>query len=259
MKNSFFIPFENNIAAIDIPKKFILLLHNKPHALCLLAATQLQNYLNHQTDWEHNFGLNPNNTENIIGKMFGVLVVKNIQNQIGFLAAFSGKLANSNNHTYFVPPVFDSLTKNSFLNQGMEQLTVIINEIHGLENEESPQNKLAIDLLKLKRKNHSQNLQEELFNNYLFINSLKESKNAHQIYGDANYKYPPAGAGECATPKLLQHAFKHGLKPLVVAEFWWGQSPKSNHWKHQHYYACCKEKCEPILTHMLKGLEFEYQ
>lgn len=259
MKNSFFIPFENNIAAIDIPKKFILLLHDKPHALCLLAATQLQNYLNHQTDWEHNFGLNPNNTENIIGKMFGVLVVKNIQNQIGFLAAFSGKLANSNNHTYFVPPVFDSLTDNSFLNQGMEQLTVIINEIHALENEESPQNKLAIDLLKLKRKNHSQNLQEELFNNYLFINSLKESKNAHQIYGDANYKYPPAGAGECATPKLLQHAFKHGLKPLTVAEFWWGQSPKSNHWKHQHYYTCCKEKCEPILTHMLKGLEFEYQ
>ncbi|RZJ17244.1 MAG: pseudouridylate synthase, partial [Acinetobacter sp.] len=68
------------------------------------------------------------------------------------------------------------------------------------------------------------------------------------------YKNPPAGAGECAAPKLLQYAFQHHFKPLALTEFWWGQSPKSATWKHKHFYAPCKEKCGPILKHMLEGI-----
>jgi tRNA pseudouridine32 synthase/23S rRNA pseudouridine746 synthase len=68
---------------------------------------------------------------------------------------------------------------------------------------------------------------------------------------------PPAGAGECAAPKLLHFAFKHELKPIAMAEFWWGQSPKGEMRKHQQFYPACTGKCEPILKHMLQGIPME--
>jgi tRNA pseudouridine32 synthase/23S rRNA pseudouridine746 synthase len=258
LNTSRFIPFANPILDSDIPEKFLLMQHNTPHKLCLIAANQLQDYLLKQTDWVHNFGLNNNINGNIIGKMFGVLVVKNLKNEIGFLAAFSGKLANTNSHPYFVPPVFDSLAENSFLNKGMIQLSALIDEINELETQQQIINLPQISALKIKRKEHSKKLQHLLFDNYIFTNQLGNSKNAHEVYKNALYKNPPAGGGECATPKLLQHAFNNKMKPLAVAEFWWGHSPKSKHWKHKQFYACCKEKCEPILSHMLIGIEFEY-
>lgn len=70
-------------------------------------------------------------------------------------------------------------------------------------------------------------------------------------------KFPPAGAGECAAPKLLQYAYKHQLKPIAMAEFWWGDSPKAEIRHHGYYYPACKGKCGPILGHMLQGLEVE--
>jgi tRNA pseudouridine32 synthase/23S rRNA pseudouridine746 synthase len=258
LDTSRFIPFANSILESDIPEKFVLMQYNTPHKLCLMAANQLQDYLLRQTDWVHNFGLNNNINGNIIGKMFGVLVVKNLKNEIGFLAAFSGKLANTNSHPYFVPPVFDSLAENSFLNKGMIQLSALIDEINELETQQQIINLPQISALKIKRKEHSKKLQHLLFDNYIFTNQLGNSKNAHEVYKNALYKNPPAGGGECATPKLLQHAFNNKMKPLAVAEFWWGHSPKSKHWKHKQFYACCKEKCEPILSHMLMGIEFEY-
>ena len=79
----------------------------------MLAAEQLQQHLVTQTQWQHNFGLfdDPNN---IIGKMFGVLLVKNLQGELGFISAFSGKLAKQSQLQGFVPPVFDLLDKDSF-------------------------------------------------------------------------------------------------------------------------------------------------
>src|SRR5690606_19855660 len=65
---------------------------------------------------------------------------------------------------------------------------------------------------------------------------------------------PPAGAGECAAPKLLQYAYQNQLKPLALAEFWWGAPPKSQVRKHKEFYPSCRSKCEPILGHMLQGL-----
>ena len=78
-----------------------------------------------------------------------------------------------------------------------------------------------------------------------------------EIFKTTALKLPPAGAGECAAPKLFQHAFKHDLKPIALAEFWWGESPKMEIRKHLHYYPACKSKCEPILGHMLKGIELD--
>lgn len=249
-----FTPFKSVVDATLIPDCFILQKEDgAPHPLSLLAAQELQQHLQKQTDWEHNFGLSDQLNSNIVGKMFGVLVVKNAQNEIGYLSAFSGKLAGRNHHPKFVPPVFDLLTQGSFLNTGMQVLTELIDEIKLLEDNE-PKNIAAINQLKKNRKQHSINLQHEIFNRYSFINQNGDHKNVNDIFRQASYKNPPAGAGECAAPKLLQYAFLNHLKPLALAEFWWGQSPKSVNWKHGAFYPCCKEKCEPILAHMLQHL-----
>jgi tRNA pseudouridine32 synthase / 23S rRNA pseudouridine746 synthase len=42
-----------------------------------------------------------------------------------------------------------------------------------------------------------------------------------------------------------------------MAEFWWGVSPKSEIRKHGQFYPACRGKCEPILAHMLDGLDVE--
>jgi tRNA pseudouridine32 synthase/23S rRNA pseudouridine746 synthase len=65
---------------------------------------------------------------------------------------------------------------------------------------------------------------------------------------------PPSAAGECAIPKLLQSAFTSGYKPIAMAEFWWGASPKSEIRKHKLFYPACTGKCKPILAHMLEGM-----
>ncbi len=100
-------------------------------------------------------------------------------------------------------------------------------------------------------------LQEKIFDHYQFLNQDGEEKNLHQIFKEALNTKPPSGAGECAAPRLLQYAFQHKMKPIAMAEFWWGLSPKSDYWKHGQFYPACKEKCGPILAHMLKGMELE--
>ena len=189
--------------------------------------------------------------------MFGVLVVRNSLNEIGYLAAFSGKLAGGNHHAKFVPPVFDSLTDNSFLNKGMAELNQMNLEIKEEKELRKEGYQERIRLLKLNRRKHSISLQNKLFKHYHFLNQNGEEKSLIEIFANASYKNPPAGAGECAGPKLLQYAFQHLMKPLAIAEFWWGESPKSAQWKHNNYYDCCKEKCAPILAHMLDGLDYE--
>jgi len=77
------------------------------------------------------------------------------------------------------------------------------------------------------------------------------------IFKNTVYQVPPAGSGECAAPKLLQYAFKHGMQPLALAEFWWGQPPKSEVRQHQHFYSACQGKCQPILGHMLEGVAMD--
>ena len=219
-----------------------------PSELAQMAAEDLMHYLETQNDFVHNFGFEPKSIGPVIGKMFGVLVVKGLNNEIGYLASFSGKLGNSNDHAYFVPPVYDMLAKGEFISEGMKNLQVLSATI---ETERNSNNTKSINNLLQKRAQLSKRLQQQLFEQYNFLNSKKEHKNVIEIFRDKGYKNPPSASGECAAPKLLQYAFKNKLEPLSLAEFWWGQSPKSNHWVHRRYYPACEEKCRPILEYML--------
>ena len=77
------------------------------------------------------------------------------------------------------------------------------------------------------------------------------------IFEEEVHKIPPAGAGECAAPKLLQYAYLNHLEPVAMAEFWWGDSPKTEIRRHGYFYPSCKGKCGPILKYMLQGLNVE--
>lgn len=114
-----------------------------------------------------------------------------------------------------------------------------------------------ISALKESRKQKSNALQQKLFQQYRFLNYHKEEQDLLDIFEQTALQQPPAAAGDCAAPKLLQYAYLNELKPLALAEFWWGESPKSEIRKHLHYYPACRGKCEPILGHMLQGLDVE--
>lgn len=114
-----------------------------------------------------------------------------------------------------------------------------------------------IERLKTERKERSAALQEKLFGQFRMLNGNGEVKDLCTIFAETVHRLPPGGAGECALPKLLQHAYLNRLKPLAMAEFWWGDSPKNEIRRHGYYYPSCKGKCEPILQHMLQGLEVD--
>ncbi|MEV4886935.1 pseudouridylate synthase [Chitinophaga ginsengisegetis] len=248
---SVFSPFDESTAVNELAAGLTFSLNGAPHPLCLLAAGHLQAHLQQQQEWEHNFGLPGNAAGTIIGKMFGVLIVRTKDNKLGYLAAFSGKLAGGNHHAKFVPPIFDGLEPGGFVNTGMLKLTAINEEIGILEAFDDDASAEQVRLLKILRKNHSTALQHKIFEQYHFLNKAGTSKSLIEIFEHTPSGKPPAGAGECAAPKLLQYAFRHEMEPLALAEFWWGQSPKSDYWQHGHFYAPCREKCAAILAHML--------
>ena len=110
---------------------------------------------------------------------------------------------------------------------------------------------LEIQDLKNERKQKSVVLQQQLFDQYYFLNKSLESKSLCAIFETSNLKKPAAGSGECAAPKLLQYAYANQMEPLAIAEFWWGKATKSEDRKHGHFYPACNEKCRPILSYML--------
>ncbi len=114
-----------------------------------------------------------------------------------------------------------------------------------------------IEGLKTERRKRSAALQQRLFSQFVFLNARGESKDLCAIFEQTVRKVPPAGAGECAAPKLLHYAYRQGWKPLAMAEFWWGDSPKTEIRRHGNYYPACQGKCGPILAYMLEGLEVE--
>ena len=109
--------------------------------------------------------------------------------------------------------------------------------------------------LQSKRKQMSDELQRWLFSAYHMLNAKGEERDLIDIFREYTHAMPPAGAGDCCAPKLLQYAYLHHLRPVCMAEFWWGESPASEIRHHLHYYPACRSKCLPILTHMLKGLD----
>ncbi|MEI6410030.1 MAG: pseudouridine synthase [Bacteroidota bacterium] len=330
-----FIHFQSPIDSLSLPERFTFPFYYKPHPLSALAAIELQEYLLEQSDWEHNFGLETDQNGVALGKMFGVLVVQNRAGEIGYLAAFSGKLAGGNHHPGFVPPVFDVLVEDGFYRIGEEALNEMNRRIEGLEQNPKLQeistllqtetdaaqqqldqktarqraaksvreqrraqhptpeieaeliaeskrdhfilkdlkkhwrarleilqtelNQLLeeIQVLKEARKTKSAALQQAIFDRYYFLNQAGKQQSLADIFQRNAATPPPAGAGECAAPKLLQYAFLHDLKPITMAEFWWGASPVGEIRKHGHFYPACRGKCEPILGHMLEGIELD--
>ena len=337
-----FTPFLSDISAVDLPQYFTYPFYYSPHPLSLIACQELQDYLKNQTDFKHNFGFDENDSSLQIGKMFGVLVVKNQAGELGYLSAFSGKLADENHHKRFVPPVFDLLEKDNFFRIGEVEVNDLTLKIQALENDEiylqlkanlasfklemeteiglkkqalkvskkqrdekralakttlnDAEQLLLIEQLKTEsireqlkvkdfireinlkyaeieqlflekeqlilqlkeeRANKSSSLQKEIFEQYTFLNQALKTKSLLAIFSQTVFQTPPAGAGECAAPKLLQYAFLHQLQPICMAEFWWGKSPNSEVRLHEQYYPACRGKCEPILAHMLEGILLE--
>lgn len=321
-----FHSFQTSIAGIELPRLFTYPFHYTPHPLCVMAAGEVQAYINKQTRWKEELDK---------GKMFGVLIVRTSNGQTGYLAAFSGNLCGSNSHSFFVPPVYDLLKPDGFFKIEEEQISAINHQIGQLQNcdrylelqqkmeretassqqalsearkvlkaakEKREQRRLhrpneneqvsmiresqyqkaefkrlerywkeqiseiktelesfssQIEALKAERRNRSAALQQKLFQQFNFLNAKGETKNLCAIFEETVQKTPPAGAGECAAPKLLQYAYLSGLSPIAMAEFWWGESPKTEIRHHGYYYPSCRGKCEPILRHMLQGLDVE--
>lgn len=132
--NAYFHAFKEDISAIELPLRFTFPFCYEPHPLAIIAAQELQAYLETQNEWTHNFGLEENNDGLAIGKMFGILVVRDQQHRLGYLAAVSGKLAGSNKHRYFVPPIFDMLEKDGFFLNEEVHLNALNRKIELLEN-----------------------------------------------------------------------------------------------------------------------------
>ena len=298
-----------------------------PHPLCLKAMEEVEQYLLCMREWQEEI----NN-----GKMFGVLVVEDERHHLGFLAAFSGLLAEHNDWDYFVPPVFDFLQPEGYFKQEEHAISAISSKVKMLEGHPSyiqaksllqnmqkekdndlmgwkekmeeakkrrdtirqttvpdtetmaalqresqwmkaelrrkrqyhnqlisQQNAIIenheneIRKLKKERQQKSDALQQWLFSHFVMKNAKGEERNLLEIFASTSTPIPPSGSGECCAPKLLQYAFIHKMRPLCIAEFWWGKSPKGEVRKHMHSYPACRGKCLPILNFMLQGLDVE--
>lgn len=114
-----------------------------------------------------------------------------------------------------------------------------------------------IAALAAERKQRSAALQEWLFTQFNVLNGRGERRSLLEIFAAYNGALPPAGAGECAAPKMLQYAYDNNLRPLAMAEFWVGASPAGEVRRDGCFYPSCKSKCYPILSYMLQGIDVE--
>lgn len=319
--------FKESTEGIALPSQFTFPFHYSPHPLAEMAANEVMGYISSREDW---------NTELRAGKMFGVMIVETTTGDIGFIAAYSGNIANDNKHPYFVPPIYDLLDSNGFFPKEEKNISLLNHEIERITKSteyieaknvferyqlnaqiilEKAKNDFAkarlrreelrrngnllphqaealikesqfqkaelkriiqkseikalefqerikyftnqIDTLKEERKMRSATLQKLLFEAYIVTNANGEKESIWNIFQNYLHIAPPGGTGECAAPKLLQYAYLNNLKPLAMAEFWWGDSPKKEIRHHGSFYPACKRKCEPLLGFMLQGLDVE--
>ena len=167
----FFRKFSSSLEHLPRPKKFTFPFYYTPHPLAISAANELQQELE-STAIEHNFGFSIYEKSSPIGKMFGVLVVQNLVGELGYLAAFSGKLGNKNHHSGFVPPVFYILESGSFFIEGEKEVSAINLQISTIES--------STNYLTLKEKVESDKLQLSKFKLESRL-ELKDSKNQRKL------------------------------------------------------------------------------
>lgn len=237
---------------IPSPEQFTYPFRYKPHPLCVAAVEDIAPVCRQLLTKEKS------------GKMFGVMIVE-AEGRRYYLAAFSGMIGGTYLQEGFVPPVYNLQTEGSYFKQEEANISAIN---HRIANGEDTEN------LRRERKQRSIALQQWLFEQFHLLNAKGESKslislfeNQPQILTAEEYfnskrqvqmgSRIPSGAGECCAPKLLQYAYQHQLKPLCMAEFWLGPSPKDEVRIDSQYYPACHSKCKPILRHMLEGLQVE--
>ena len=338
MSISIFKYFQTDVSSISLPERFTFPFYYDPHPLALVAAKELQDYLSVQTDFTHDFGIDGVG----VGKMFGVLIVRNAENELGYIQAFSGMMSSQTVVNGFAPPLYDILDPESYFQKKTRVLALLTEAIQSLQIDPSRQSmktqyelietnyyqkfkeqkakhksdkrarklireekqnnipeeeykfllthhkqeslnaqfllksygeyidqelalakvkyltsSIKLDALKQKRKSKSNALQQWLFDQYNFLNISGEKRNVIDIFRNRVVDVPPSGTGDCAAPKMLQYAFSNGLNPVAMAEFWWGKSPNSEVRKHGNFYSACRGKCEPVLGHMLQGIDVD--
>ena len=247
-------PLESVIAP---PERFTYPFAYEPHPLCQLAAKAVQAYIASHEEIREDADR---------GKMFGVLVVEIPKEgptaivdagRLGFLAAYSGLLSGRNDWPYFVPPVFDAQQPDGYFKTQEREISRI--------SRDSRESRLSRDSSDSNSKQLSQELQTWLFHQYRLLNARGEVKDLVDVWQEyynrpkllRKYPLPPGGTGDCCAPKLLQYAYQQGLKPLCMAEFWWGETTKTELRHHLNYYPACRGKCKPVLTWMLQGLDVD--
>lgn len=234
------------------PEQFTCPFRYKPHPLCVAAVEDIAPVCRQLLEKEKS------------GKMFGVMIVE-AEGKRYYLAAFSGMIGGTYLQEGFVPPVYNLQTEGSYFKQEEANISAINQRIANGEDTAE---------LRKERKQRSIALQQWLFEQFHLLNANGESKsltslfeNQPQILTAEEYfngkrqvqavSRIPSGAGECCAPKLLQYAYQHQLRPLCMAEFWLGPSPKDEVRIDGQYYPACNSKCKPILRHMLEGLYVE--
>ena len=165
------------------------------------------------------------------GKMLGVLLTDR-----GCLNAFSGLAGGRSVVEGFVAPIYDYADPQGYFRLRESEISAMPDGIA--------------------KSRASAQLQDWLFGQYKVLNARGECLTIKDIFSLRGLT-PPGGTGDCAAPKLLQHAYLHGMKPLAMGEFWYGASHSSEVREHGHFYPACFGKCGPLLSFMMQGLDVE--
>ena len=308
----------------SLPDTFTNPFSYSPHPLCVEAMEQVCRFISSNRKIA-SLGLLRE------GKMFGVLVAESPSGELGYLAAYSGVLDYlEDGCNFFVPPVYDLTSTESFFPAEEAEITDLndyirdlyhdsfaqgvlermeeirscykaeigrLQEIYeegkkrrdalrarGVEGEElaallresqfqkgeikravkrmneelepyvqeNAAYERALEKAKKERKEKSAALQRKIFDHFSFLNARGEERSLLNIFGGV---VPPAGAGECAAPRLLQYAYLNGYHPIAMGEFWYGGDKLGR--REGEFYPSCKGKCGPILGHMLQGLKVD--
>lgn len=211
---------------------------------CLPAMEQVKAYYRSVPSWQRDVAE---------GKMFGVLIYEgegspfplqetsvSMPRGLTFLAAFSGTLDGQTRQPGFVPPVFDIQGEGRYFLEEEANISAINRYLES--GQATPR---EVCDLRCERKNRSRALQRWLFGRYRITNACGDTSDLLSVFSPM---VPPGGAGDCCAPKLLQEAFRRGIRPLAVAE-----------WNSVDGRFCppCTGRCRPILSFMLRGMDAE--
>ncbi len=182
------------------------------------------------------------------GQMFGVLECLDAGGRSVVLRAFSSLHEGIRHVEGWVPPILSRRTFRDVVLPVQAEIKKLSREMRALD----PSSSSRIALVAT-RKSISNELMEKLRSLYRFSNFRGERRSLKEVF-----LFPdaiPGGVGECCAPKLLNHAAQSGLRPVGIAEFYWGAPTPSGAREAGEFYPCCESRCRPILGFMLCGAE----